>query len=504
MTDEVAKRSTRSNELMLSRELTRTLLSGTDAMRAAGEKFTPRHQGESVADYKSRLDNAHLFRALGNAIDAQVGKVFSKPVALNEDSSAKMQEWSKNVDGMGRGLMAFTVDAFWEAMADGVSFIMVDMPALPPGASLADQKAINATPTLMLIRADAILGWRTKMIGSEQVVTQLRLYESSVVPDGEYGDKVEERVRVFTLPDEGGTVTFTVFVKKQGSTKSEWVEDPGKRGVTTFTRIPLYPIYTNRTGFLEGEPTLSALAELNLEHWISSSEQRRALSFLRFAMLYLSGITGDASKIKVSPNTVVKLPQGGSAGYIEHSGAGVGSGFTDIERIEKRMQDVGMQLRIEGAGTVTATAAAIDSSESNAALKASANIAKETLQSVIEMVAKIGNMGAAGKVTMDVDFDDRPNSADFSEVLKMEAMGLVSKHTVIKEAKRRNILGPSYDSQEDMERVLEESPPPAKDGAGALPPEQTVTIVKDAGNGVFTFERRPKEAPEMTAAGGAL
>jgi len=511
MTDEVAKRSIRSNALLERRELPRALVAGSGAMRDAGPKFTPQHPGESVADYRSRLDNTILYQGFSQAIDSQVGKVLSKPVQLDGNASEQMKAWSKNVDGRGRSLMAFAIDTFYDAMIDGVSYILVDMPKLPEGASLADQRMRGGVPYWSNIRADQVLGWRTRVIGSDVVLSQVRIHETVITEDGAFGDKDQERIRVFTLP-ETGPVTFEVYVKDaaraasaagQSGSKQEWFLDPTQAGTTKFERIPIFPIYTNMTGFFEGEPPLYGLAELNLEHWISSGEQRRALTFLRFAMLYLSGVTGDTGKVKIAPSTIIKLPQGGQAGYVEHSGSGVSSGFTDIQNIEKRMQDAGMQLRLENAGTVTATASAIDSAESNAALKAVANAFKETMQSVAELTARVGNLGAAGGVEMTIEFDDKPSSADFSEVLKLNTMGLLSNRTTLQEAKRRNIVAPNFDINGELERISMEGPP----AGGVLSelfeglPDGMVVAVEKAADGGYNFVRKPSMKDDSADSG---
>jgi len=67
---------------------------------------------------------------------------------------------------------------------------------------------------------------------------------------------------------------------------------------------------------------------------------------------------------------------GADAKYLEHTGAGIKAGFDDLAAIEKRMEQASMTVRVENAGRVTATAAAINSEDANAGLKAIVGLEK--------------------------------------------------------------------------------------------------------------------------------
>ena len=41
-----------------------------------------------------------------------------------------------------------------------------------------------------------MLGWRSEIIDGQQKLTQLRLFEHAVQPEGDYGEKLVEQVRV--------------------------------------------------------------------------------------------------------------------------------------------------------------------------------------------------------------------------------------------------------------------------------------------------------------------
>lgn len=445
----VAQPSARVVELCKLRELPRALMAGTHAMRDAAEKWLPRHPNEAQEDYNTRLAGTFLFGAFEQAVIRQGGKFFGEPVVLNDDVPEKLVELCDNIDGQGRDITAFAVDLAREAFVDGVSYILADFPKMPAGATLADQRRLQARPYWVLVCADQILGWRVGTVKGAPAVTQVRIRECTYEADGRFGERRVERVRVL----EPGT--YTVFEEKvNANSEKEWVEVD--RGETSLDYIPIAPFYTNRTAYFEGEPPLRALGETCQEHWISSSEQRHALTFLRFAMLALSGVE-DAGQVVVGPNKILALPMGATAQYVEHSGAGVAAGFQDLEAIEKRMQTTGMELRVENAGKQTATAAAIDSTESNAALKAVGRGLQDTLDFGLQMLADFLKLGSGGTTKIYDQFaEQQAAAADATSLLQMVSAHALSRAQFWEELKRRGILAEDFDADVETARLEDE------------------------------------------------
>ncbi len=76
----------------------RDLLAGEDAVKAAGEKYLPRLDGQSDDDYKAYKDRACFSNATRRAADAFVGLVFRKApfVRLPEDGGQRAEATSPN------------------------------------------------------------------------------------------------------------------------------------------------------------------------------------------------------------------------------------------------------------------------------------------------------------------------------------------------------------------------------------------------------------------------
>jgi hypothetical protein len=447
----VALPSAKQEALELRRALPRALMGGTEVMRAAGRAYAPQHPAESDASYAARINTTTLYNAFSQTVTKQAGKLFCKPVTL-VDAPDIMVEFGEDVDGEGRSITAFLNDVSKEAFVDGVSFLLVEYPVIPKGATQADANAMGARPYWVLVRACQLLGWKSKNVGGEQVLMQVRFCETVDEQIDEFTTQEVDQIRVL---EYGGV--YRVFRKmKSAEGKEDWMLY--EEGAASWQYIPMIPVYTNRTGFFEGSPPLRELAELNAEHWASSSEQRRALSFLRFAMLCVSGASTSktAPTIEIGPDKVINLPSGGDAKYVESSGAGIASGLEDLKAIEQRMQSVGMELRIENAGQVTATQAAIDSAESNSALKAVAKGVEAAANLAMEYTAEFLGVPNPGTVKVYDEFAEQAVGLP-SDFIALYGANILSRETVWDELVRRHVLDDDFDSALEAQRLTQEA-----------------------------------------------
>lgn len=434
------------------RALPRTLMGGTEAMRSAGRAYAPQHPAESDGSYNTRISTTVLFGAFSQTVGKQAGKMFAKPVVL-VDADPLMEEFANDVDGEGRSITAFLNDEAKEGFVDGISYLLVDFPTIAEGSTQADVNLLGARPYWVLVRACQVKGVKSQNIGGQQVPTQFRFVETVEEDIDEFTTQSIEQIRVL---DIGGFYrVYRKVVDDDGDEDWRVVTE----GRASWVEIPVIPIYVNRTGFFEGKPPLRELAELNAEHWASSSEQRRALSFLRFAMLALIGAVASKSNpvtVEIGPDKVINLPAGGDAKYIEHNGQGIKAGADDLSAIEQRMQSVGMEIRVENAGEVTATASAIDSAESNAALKAVAKGIEAAAQQAMRITGEFLRTTQVGTVKVYDEFAENVIGVPLDFVNLYNA-GVLSRETTWDELVRRHFLDDDFDPKLEAERLAQES-----------------------------------------------
>lgn len=83
-TADVSTPSPRVEYLESKRQLVRTIMGGTFAMREAGTLRLPRHPAESDGVYKTRLEKTFLDNFVSQAIDKATGKLFAKPIKVDD------------------------------------------------------------------------------------------------------------------------------------------------------------------------------------------------------------------------------------------------------------------------------------------------------------------------------------------------------------------------------------------------------------------------------------
>lgn len=451
----MANISTTSSKFNLQeekRDLPRALMGGTSKMREEGTEFLPQHPAESDAAYKVRLQGTTLYNGFADTVKKQAGKVFSKPIVIGEDVPPQIQDLLPNIDGQGRDLTAFALDTFKEAMIDGVSFILIDFPVVTAATegeapTMADQNSQGARPYTVLICADNLIDWDHANRGGKEYLTEIRIKEEFTEDDpaNEWAELKVEQIRLLRPG------AYELHRKEQsGPNAGKWIlYDEGQ---TTLDYIPIVPVYVNRTGYYEGEPPLMPLAELNLEHWISSSEQRKALTFARFAMLVLTGVDPN-SIVDVGPDKTLKLPAGATAGYAEPSGTGIEAGRLDLEAIEKRMQSAGMTINVQTKVAVTATSSAIDSKDANSALMAAATSLEDSLSQVLQVFADYLGLPDGGIVQVHKGFGEAQAAGTIDELLKLYMGDAITKPSLLSELKRRRYLDEDFDIDAEVENI---------------------------------------------------
>jgi hypothetical protein len=126
---------------------------------------------------------------------------------------------------------------------------------------LVDAPADGGRPYWVSYTPRQILGWRAEQQEGRQVLTQLRLAEMVTVPDGEFGEKAVEQIRVLT-PGE-----FQLH-QKQDNGEFEIIDE----GRTSLSEIPFSVAYAQRQAFMESRPPLEDIAELNLKAYQIQSD----------------------------------------------------------------------------------------------------------------------------------------------------------------------------------------------------------------------------------------
>jgi hypothetical protein len=438
-------------------------MGGTIEMRKAGQIYLPQEPKETSVAYNNRLARTVLFNAYGKAVGTLTGKLFSKPITISDKTPKEITVLLEDVDGQdgaGRDFNRFLSHVTADAMAVGLTHILVDMPPVPKDEkgvqrtlTVAEAKALKMSPTWLHYKLEDVVSW----IYSAGKLQRLVLKEAIIEQDGLWGEKEIEQYRVLT---PGAWELWRAPGVAVGGKKVWAIYDKGK---TAINFIPLVTIYcAKQTGPLTVQgPLLEDLAHLNVSHWQSSSDQRHILHVARVPILFGTGWEdqpegGTTGSQEIGPNRLMCQPQGATLVYVEHSGSSIKSGEDDLKKIEDQMQAMALAPMTPRSGNITATATAVDTAESTSVLQDIGQGLKDAVEQLLVCTGAWMKIAPeqCGEAAVNVDFSlNMADSAALTEIGKARMAGDISRDAYINELKRRNILADGYDPVADKDLV---------------------------------------------------
>lgn len=435
-----------ANTLMI-----KTLLGGSQAMRAAGEKYLPRQPREDTEDWRYRLDTATLYPAFERTVEILAAKPFTKPLQPGKDTPERMLPWLESVDVVGRkgrNLHSFAASICQDAIAYGFAGILVDYPKAGNLKTKAEEIAAGVRPYFVQIKVENILGWLPHDANSVDELTQLRLLECASVPDGEYNTKQIEQVRVL------GRGTWQTWRK---SDKGEKKWELYGEGTTTLKTIPFVPVYGKRKGFMCAVSPMLALAEQNKDHWRESSDQRDSVRFCRKRMVVLIGVSDDSDSITVGSDYAMRLPTGADAKIIQGSAESVKIGRDEIDALEEQMRQAGSEMLVIRPGKITATQTASENQGNLCALQQVAHDLDDALNTALQLMAEWVGEAEGGHVSVYKDFGAATLAEASADLLfKATVAGEMSRQSLHEELQRRGIRSGDVTWEEEKKRIDED------------------------------------------------
>lgn len=463
----VNERTSEITKLAREWPMLEALVGGTTAMRDAGVLLMPRFATEDPGAHLTRISVSTLFPAFQRTASVMAAKPFAKGLTLSKDTPPDIEAWADDIDREGVNLHAFASEMLLEALQFGLCGVLVEAPRLVDAGrplTRAEQTDNGVRPYFVRVMHDQILGYRTERKDGRVRLTQLRLNEPALEPDGDYGEKTVERVRVLR---PGAWEVWENIGIKDGK---EWVMiDEGLSGLPV---IPFVPFYGARRGFMRGVSPLLNLAHNNVKHWQSQSDQDNILHVARVPILFAAGFPEDTS-IAIGASTAIRSTDAAAdIKWVEHSGAAIGAGRESLADLQEQMIQAGAELLVKRPGARTATESASDAEANKSDLQRIAETFEDSLDQALQYMADYAGLPTGGEVSLHKDFGAATlTDASAQLVLAMQQGGLISDETAIREMQRRGMLSDDLDPADEAERVAMQDPEPTtNDLQAALTP----------------------------------
>jgi hypothetical protein len=406
------------------------LMGGTYGMRKKHRRYLPQEPRELDESYDNRLARSVCPPYYQRLERMLAGMLTRKPVRL-EDTSDVIMEQLFDVDMQGNDLNVFTYETARKLVRYGHIGTLVDAPT------------DGGRPYWCTYTPRQILGWRTELKDGQQALSMLRLSETVTVPDGEYGEKAVQQIRLLT---PGG-----YQLHQKGDDGEFRITD---EGTTSLSEIPFSVAYSNRVGYLESRPPLEDIAELNLKTYQVQSDLDNILHISCIPMLAFFGFPSAAEEVSAGPGEAIAFPAEGKAEYIEPKGTSFDYQFKRLEQIAAQINELGLSAVLgQKLSAETAEAKRIDRSQGDSTMMVIAQNVQDMIDNCLQYHAQyLGQAAAAGSCFVNRDFiGARLEPQEIQSLLQLYTAGTITQETLLRQLSDGEVLGDDFNVDEELE-----------------------------------------------------
>lgn len=452
------------------------IVEGQDAIKAATTDFLPMFPDETKKDYEYRLSLAKFTNIYRDTLEGLSCKPFEEEITLlgGEKVPAEMTEFVKDVDGSGNNISVFSALTFFNGINSAIDWILVDYPKVSPTIrTMADQKAANIKPFWSHILAKNVLEVKTKIVGVKEVIVYFRIFE----PANDVGGL--DRVRVFER--DGNVVSWELFEKVEKPDKPENQFRSIETGTLSIDVIPVVPFVTGRRDGKSFKffPVMRDAADLQIVLYQDESALQFIKNIAGYPMLAANGMKpakGEDGKtnvkVAVGPMRVLYGLPDGSGGhgewkFIEPNANSMEFLQKNIDKTKQDLRELGRQPLTALSSQLTNTTTSIAAGKAKSAVTTWALGLKDALQNALYLTMlwmNISDNEWEPQVNVYTGFDDVLNDGkDLDSLDKARDRGDLSQETFLSELKRRKVLSPEFNFEDEKSRLLDEVPGDGQD-----------------------------------------
>ena len=425
----------------------RTVYGGTRTVRGVGKALLPKHPSEEQEDYQRRLERAVFYNATKRTVTGLVGMIFRKEPQWDELPPPRTAEESLNIDMCGHDISVYTRMLAADAMIDGHTWVVVDMPRADRApASAADEREMGLRPYWVQVKAQDAINVQWGLQDGKPRIRMFAYKYTKTEESGEFGEDVLEVIRVLR---PGSAQDFY-------RTEDGWQAD--EPVVVSLPYVPVAFVPANETAPYESEPPLLDLAYENIDHYQIRSDHRHAAMFASTPMPVFSGMARE--DVEWGANRALFLPDPeASATMLESSGASLASTRQDLKDSEGRMASYGLQMLVgEKRAAETEQAKLIGKAESDSTLAAMARGIQDGINVALAIHADWTKTNPAA-LALNMDFHEAPlDASTVSSLSNMVARGHLSLETMWTALVSGEVLPDTFDPELERERIEAETP----------------------------------------------
>lgn len=469
---------------------------GTVKRTKEAEKYLIRFEGEENDDYTNRLAQTPFDDKYGQTIEEFTTLSFSGgvekldiPFALwhsPEDTKATgFKPLWENIDGHHTNGDLFLFSRFKEALRDGHTFIFVDYANTQPATTLAEyrESADQRRPYWIGVEALNVINWRTTEINGHETLVQVTIKECAIAadPKSDFGEIEVEQYRTFKLFEDEQTgrrfVRYQLFNVKnknkfdelpkeiqeniwEGEARSLDDFEVVDEGEISIAEIPLYMIHTgNFVKFGESQPSLKALAELNLLLYNDTSDYNYKHHLCNVDVLALDNPNGQViEKIVISAGRTLDLPAGVRASWLSPSPATLSFSRQKILDLESQIGFLKADYLRKPSDRQTAFTTSAQLATLDSKLEIACRNFCDCVRNVLQATAEFLNEGFSGYVLLNPQVNQRQGDPNLYQFFRqLQGDGMISTRTFRNLLKEYSFLPEWYSTTLEDQFMAEEA-----------------------------------------------
>ena len=404
-------------DMMKGWEIMKAVTEGTEYLRENSEAFLPLEPREDYDAYLARVNRAVFSPFTQRLIRAATGLVLRKPITLTGDPYWT-EMFKMDVDGCGSDLDEYARRILMCSLTYGQSHILVDYPAPSGALSLAEERQQNRRPYWIEVDPNNLYGWRLDRESNYGNLIQARIAEKAVLPDGDFGEKVYDQIRVI----EPGR--YRVFRKKEQIEEMYDVSDNSvtgnfemgsadkdykqvESGEFSLGEIPLVTVYSGKTENLVSKPPLLDIAYLNIAHFQRQADLIHSLHVASQPMLVMEGYDDQTKDLAISVNYAMATQPGNKVYYVEPASSAFDAQSAEIKELQMQMATLGIStLSQQKFVAESADAIRLDRVDTNSMLAMVSMELEQKLQKCFNLSAEyVGIEPPEVKISRDFDIE---------------------------------------------------------------------------------------------------
>ena len=472
--------------VLASWQRARNVIGGEDPVKAAGELYLPRLTGQSDDEYNAYRARASFFNATSRTGDGCVGLIFRRsPYQRLPDPKSSIGKalaaFANDADLRGTSLYGYAKNLVTEVIGVGRAATLIDW------EEQGEQRAYAS-----MYAAESILNWQVERINGRNIPTLIVLRETVDAPvasdASNFSTTPLDQIRVLRLVElapasskkarsqkQYGCVVeiYRRQEKKGRQSKQEWTLVETKTPLRRGKPLPLLPLVFHGPRHSRPDVDKLPLADvicINLDHYRLDADHKHGIHYTALPTAWVSGFPKDV-ELRIGSSTAwhTEIP-GATAGYLEFMGHGLSTFEKALDRDERQMAVLGSRLLAEQKKVgETAEAMELRQTGENSIL---ANLATSVSESLTQMLRWVYWWNSTEESPDDVtdqqvlfelntDYNTRGMEAlELSAIVKSWQGGAISQDTMLELLRKGEIL-PDGRSNEEEQRLLKQTPPPA-------------------------------------------